>query len=155
VGQRVWVHGAQSYRPFGTVAQYAVVADQRAVRLPDHLGASPGIPGITAHRAVFADGPVDGRQRQRHRHRAPHSDLDHVDPAVVFHAVAALDAAVAAHGTHADRTELPFWPLLFNNVTLRLPGSDDFPSAARRQAARDLTAVATGGRSRVLVTVHR
>lgn len=57
-------------------------------------------------------------------------------------AVAALDAVVAAYGAHADRTELPFWPLLFNNVTLRLPGSDDFPAAARRQAARDLTVVA-------------
>jgi len=26
VGQRVWCHGAQSYRPFGTAAEYVVVA---------------------------------------------------------------------------------------------------------------------------------
>lgn len=65
VGQRVWVYGAQSYRPFGTAAQYTVVPADLAVPLPGHLsdelGVSLGIPGITAHRTVFADGPVDGR----------------------------------------------------------------------------------------------
>ena len=64
VGQRVWVFGAQSYRPFGTAAQLAVVPAQQAVELPDgvsdDVGACLGIPGITAHRAVFADGPVAG-----------------------------------------------------------------------------------------------
>jgi NADPH:quinone reductase len=29
--------------------------------LSDDLGACLGIPGITAHRAVFADGPVDNQ----------------------------------------------------------------------------------------------
>src|SRR3954447_19980417 len=65
VGERVWVYGAQSYRAFGTAAQYTVVPADLAVPLPAHLsddvGASPGIPGITAHRTVFADGPVDGK----------------------------------------------------------------------------------------------
>ncbi|MGW0374636.1 alcohol dehydrogenase catalytic domain-containing protein [Streptomyces coeruleorubidus] len=65
VGQRVWVYGAQSYRPFGTAAQYTVVPADLAVPLPDHLsdelGAGLGIPGITAHRTVFSDGPVDGQ----------------------------------------------------------------------------------------------
>jgi NADPH:quinone reductase len=65
IGRRVWVFGAQSYRPFGTAAQLTVVPDQQAVELPDQvsddLGASLGIPGITAHRAVFADGPVAGQ----------------------------------------------------------------------------------------------
>ena len=64
VGQRVWVYNAQSYRPFGTAAQYTVVPDRLSVDLPaevdDQTGACLGIPGITAHRAVFADGPVDG-----------------------------------------------------------------------------------------------
>lgn len=63
LGQRMWVYGAQSWS-FGTAAQYAVVPGHLAVPLPSHLsdelGASLGIPGITAHRAVFADGPVDG-----------------------------------------------------------------------------------------------
>jgi NADPH2:quinone reductase len=47
-------------------------------------------------------------------------------------AVAATDAVIAAYATRTDRTEIPFWPLLFNNVTLRLLGSDDFPAEARR-----------------------
>jgi NADPH2:quinone reductase len=65
VGRRVWVFGAQSYRPFGTAAQLTVVPGGQAVDLPDEVsddvGASLGIPGITAHRAVFADGPVTNR----------------------------------------------------------------------------------------------
>src|SRR4051794_30404830 len=65
LGERVWVYGAQSYRPFGTAAQFTVVSADQAVVLPDgvsyELGAALGIPGITAHRAVFADGPVEGR----------------------------------------------------------------------------------------------
>jgi NADPH2:quinone reductase len=65
IGQRVWVYGAQSYRPFGTAAQCTVVPAHQAVALPDNvsdeIGASLGIPGITAHRAVFSDGPVEGR----------------------------------------------------------------------------------------------
>ncbi len=64
IGQRVWVYGAQSYRAFGTAAQFTVVPAEQAVLLPDgvsdELGACLGIPGITAHRAVFGDGPVDG-----------------------------------------------------------------------------------------------
>jgi hypothetical protein len=69
-------------------------------------------------------------------------DLDLVDPAVVSHAAAALDAVVAAYGTRADRTALRFWPLRFTNVTLRLLGSDDFPAGSRRRTARDPTTVA-------------
>ena len=65
IGRRVWVFGAQSYRPFGTAAQWTVVPDALAVDLPDQVpdevGACLGIPGITAHRAVFADGPVTGQ----------------------------------------------------------------------------------------------
>lgn len=64
VGQRVWVYNAQSYRAYGTAAQYTVLTDRLAVALPDvvddQTGACLGIPGITAHRAVFADGPVAG-----------------------------------------------------------------------------------------------
>jgi NADPH2:quinone reductase len=65
VGQRVWVYGAQSYRPFGTAAELTVVPADQAVELPDDVGdetgACLGIPGITAHRAVFGDGPVAGK----------------------------------------------------------------------------------------------
>src|SRR3954467_13289935 len=63
-GERVWVYGAQSYRPFGTAAELTVVPAEQAVALPDdvrnEVAACLGIPGITAHRAVFGDGPVAG-----------------------------------------------------------------------------------------------
>src|SRR6516162_8037034 len=65
VGERVWCFGAQSYRPFGTAAEYVVVPAEQAVPLPDRVsfeqGACLGIPGITAHRAVHVAGAVDGR----------------------------------------------------------------------------------------------
>jgi NADPH:quinone reductase len=65
VGERVWCYGAQSYRPFGTAAEYVIVPSGHAVPLPDGVpfeqGACLGIPGITAHRCVHAAGPVAGR----------------------------------------------------------------------------------------------
>jgi NADPH2:quinone reductase len=65
VGERVWCYGAQSYRAFGTAAEYVVVPSGQAIPLPQGVsfeqGACLGIPGITAHRAVHAAGPVAGR----------------------------------------------------------------------------------------------
>jgi NADPH2:quinone reductase len=65
VSQRVWCYGAQSYRPFGTAAEYTVVPVEQAVPLPEGVafeqGACLGIPGITAHRCVHAAGPLEGR----------------------------------------------------------------------------------------------
>jgi NADPH2:quinone reductase len=65
IGQRVWVYEATWNRPGGTAADYCVVPSARAVRLPDRVGfdvgACLGIPAMTAHRAVFADGPVEGQ----------------------------------------------------------------------------------------------
>src|SRR5262249_49574260 len=65
IGERVFCYGAQSYRPFGTAAEWVSVPSEQAVRLPDEtsfeIGACLGIPGMTAHRAVYADGPVRGR----------------------------------------------------------------------------------------------
>ncbi|MDM0057761.1 NADPH:quinone reductase [Variovorax fucosicus] len=65
IGERVWCFGAQSYRPFGTAAQCAVVPAAQAVALPEGVsfdqGACLGIPVITAHRAVHAFGSVAGR----------------------------------------------------------------------------------------------
>ncbi|HTN24092.1 MAG TPA: NADPH:quinone reductase [Solirubrobacteraceae bacterium] len=207
VGQRVWVYGAQSYRPFGTAAELTVVPADQAVELPgevgDELGACLGIPGITAHRAVFGDGPVagrtvlvqgalgavgslaaqlarwggatvigtvtrsadldrlgaavthgvaldDGQPAEAIRAHAP-GGVDRIvevafsDNADLDAAVAAPDAVIAAYATRRERPDFPFWPMLFANLTIRLLGSDDFPRAARRQAADDLTAAAREG----------
>jgi NADPH:quinone reductase len=204
LGARVWVYGAQSYRPFGTAAQATVVPDALAVDLPaavsDDMGACLGIPGITAHRAVFADGPVEGQTILVHGVRGSVSSLaaqlarwagarvigtvrtdaeaEQVGPTeadqvvslqsrpvagiraaapdgvdriveVAMSANADTDAAVvrngaviAAFASPDDRPQLPFWPLLFANVTIRLLGSDDFPPDARHAAARDLSVAA-------------
>lgn len=65
VGERVWIWFAALGRPWGTAAEYSVVQAERAVRLPDNasleLGASLGVPAITAHRCLFADGPIEGK----------------------------------------------------------------------------------------------
>ena len=65
VGERVWVYEAQWQRPRGSAAELVAVPAERAVRLPDRTsfvdGACLGIPALTAHRAVFADGPVMGQ----------------------------------------------------------------------------------------------
>src|SRR3954452_9961461 len=208
IGQRVWVYGAQSYRPFGTAAQLTVVPAEQAVELPaevsDEAGACLGIPGITAHRAVFGDGPVTGTTVLVHGvlggvsslaaqlarwggaeviatvRRS--SDIEAVDTTVARHVVAldqpdpagqvrahapdgvdrvievafsdnvdldatvaANNAVIAAYGTREDRLVFPFRPLLWANVTIRLLGSDDFPVAAKREAASALTTAARDG----------
>jgi NADPH:quinone reductase len=214
VGQRVWTYGAQSYRPFGTAAQLTCVPELQAVPLPDdisdEIGACLGIPGITAHRAVFSDGAVAGKTILVHGVLGAVSslaaqlarwagasvigtvvrrgDLDKVDTSAVSHpvaldstdpaaaireyapdgvdrivdvgfsdnadldaAVVANEAVIAAYASRADRPEIPFWPLLFANVTLRLLGSDDFSADAKQQAGRDLTAAAQVGALRIPV----
>ena len=64
-GQRVWTYLAAAGRKWGTAAQWTVVPDKRAVPLPDgvsaELGSSLGVPAITAHRCLTADGPVEGK----------------------------------------------------------------------------------------------
>jgi NADPH:quinone reductase len=65
LGRSVWCYGAQSYRPFGTAAEFTVIPLELVVPLPENVameqGACLGIPGITAHRAVHVAGPVSGR----------------------------------------------------------------------------------------------
>jgi NADPH2:quinone reductase len=214
LGQRVWTYGAQSYRPLGTAAQLTCVPDRQAVALSDEvsdeLGACLGIPGITAHRAVFSDGPVAGTTILVHGVLGSVSslaaqlahwggaqvigtvvharDLELVDTSVVSQAVALdqtdaaaeirdhapdgvdrivevdfsdnaeLDTAVVANGaviaayaSRADRPELPFWPMLFANITLRLLGSDDFSAEAKQKAGDDLSAAAKTGALRISV----
>ncbi len=63
VGQRVWLWMA-AVGKWGTAAEWSVVPAEQAVPLPDSasdgLGASLGVPAMTAHRCLFADGPLDG-----------------------------------------------------------------------------------------------
>src|SRR4029450_7698008 len=60
-------------------------------------------------------------------------------------AVAKNGTVIAAYATRGDRPDFPFWPMLFDNISIRLLGTDDFPVTAKEQAARDLTAAAAEG----------
>jgi NADPH2:quinone reductase len=74
VGQRVWLFLAAAGRPTGTAAEFTVVPAEQAVPLPDDagfdVGASLGVPALTAHRALtvgeggprrLRPGALDGR----------------------------------------------------------------------------------------------
>ena len=65
IGERVWIYQAQYGRRFGTAAEYIAIEATRAPKLADNasfeVGACLGIPAMTAHRCVFADGDVNGQ----------------------------------------------------------------------------------------------
>ena len=65
VGQRVWIYEALNSGKAGCAAEYVVVPSDNAIELPDsisfEMGACLGVPALTAHRCVFADGPVTGQ----------------------------------------------------------------------------------------------
>jgi NADPH2:quinone reductase len=65
LGERVWLYQAQFARRFGTAAEFVAIDSGRAPRLHEdtvyEVGACLGIPAMTAHRAVFADGDVSGQ----------------------------------------------------------------------------------------------
>jgi len=61
----VWIYNAQFGRQEGTSAQFVCIPSNQAVWMPDNAsyetGAMMGIPAMTAHRCVCADGSVDGQ----------------------------------------------------------------------------------------------
>jgi NADPH2:quinone reductase len=65
VGERVWLWFASAGRRWGTAAEWTVVPQRQAAPLPDgasfDLGASLGVPAMTAHYCLFSDGPVNGQ----------------------------------------------------------------------------------------------
>ena len=134
-------------------------------------GVLGSVGALAAQLAAWGGATVIGTVRHSGdlaRVNGPAVALDHPDPAGAIRAHAPggvdriievalsenldLDAAVAknqtviaAYATRRDRPDIPFWPMPFNNVTIRLLGSDDFPAAAKQQAAADLTAAAWDG----------
>jgi NADPH:quinone reductase len=65
VGERVWLWLAAAGRRWGTAAEWSVLPERQATPLPDgasfELGASLGVPAMTAHYCLFSDGPVNGQ----------------------------------------------------------------------------------------------
>jgi NADPH:quinone reductase-like Zn-dependent oxidoreductase len=60
-------------------------------------------------------------------------------------AVLAQGGVIAAYASPEAEPKLPFWPLLFQNAVIRLLGSDDFPPAAKQQAAEDIVTCLEAG----------
>ncbi len=64
IGERVWLYETQHGRAIGTAAEFAVVPQHQALPLPANVsfpaGAALGVPYMTAHRCLFADGPIAG-----------------------------------------------------------------------------------------------
>lgn len=74
IGDRVWIFLAAHARPTGTAQEFTIVPAERVVNLPDaasfDIGASLGVPAMTAHRALtvsehgprrLSPGALDGR----------------------------------------------------------------------------------------------
>lgn len=65
LNQPVWIWNGAWRRPFGTAAEYIVLPDNQAVRLPEGVdpaaAACLGIPALTALHAVATDGGVAGK----------------------------------------------------------------------------------------------
>ena len=65
VGERVWIWNGQWQRAYGTAAEYITLPAQQAVPLPNgvppEIGATLGIPGLTAAHTVYGGGDIAGK----------------------------------------------------------------------------------------------
>lgn len=128
-----------------------------AVRLARHAGARVLATCRTASdkeiaRRAGADEVLlaDDRLTERIRELAPHG-VDHIVE-VAFGANVAMDVSVLAQGgsiaTYASdvfRPEIPYWPLVFSNVSVYFVGSDDVPFEAKQEATRAINQALEAG----------
>lgn len=203
VGERVWLWNGQWQRAMGTAAEYIALPAAQAPHLPDNTpfeaGACLGIPAMTAHRCVFADGAVAGQKIlvtggagavghyaiQLARwggakviatvsglEKARHAKAAGADRVVNYRSEDVVAAVKDfTHGQGVDRIvevefggnlatalaclkqngiiatyassaamepTLPFYPMMFQGVTLRMVLVYILPDAARRQAIHDI-----------------
>lgn len=212
LGKKVSCFGAQSYRQFGTAAEYCCVPVDNVIELDESVdmrqAGQMGIPGITAHRAVHIGGSglrqdrsgqvvliqggsgavgqcaiaiakragamvlttvraesevklaeMAGADKAYLANETLKEDLlsdfpdgiDHVVE-VAFAANIETDASIlkqggtiAAFATNESPVKLPFWTLVFSNITVYFIGSDDFPHETKIAAMQDLTEALSQG----------
>jgi len=53
--------------------------------------------------------------------------------------------SIATYATDNAAPKIPFWQMVFKNIRTFFLGSDDFPTEAKTQAARDLNAALEAG----------
>ncbi|MBR8840389.1 MAG: NADPH:quinone reductase [Stigonema ocellatum SAG 48.90 = DSM 106950] len=210
VGERVWIYEATLSRPFGTAAEYVVVASDNAVFLPDNTefaaGACLGVPAMTAHYSVFQDGAVTGQtilvtggagavgnyaiqlakwggarvittvsspQKAEIAHAAGadyvinyktedvtervknitgKEDVDRVvevDFASNFEtnlAVLKRNGVIATYASDSNaQPQIPFYPLVYKNITVHYVLVYVMPKAAHQAAAEDITTCLKAG----------
>ncbi|MGI9315784.1 MAG: NADPH:quinone reductase [bacterium] len=203
VGTKVWVYQAQYQRHWGTAAQYVVLPALRAPRLPDQagfdIGACAGIPMMTAHRCIYADGVPEGKTilvtgasgrvgfyaaqwalqagatvigtagSEARCEQARLSGIEHVLNYQQDNIAGAISEIT--HGQGVDRIvdvefglnielssqilktggvvasysssksmlpEIPFYPLMFKNITLQLVLVYNMPDSAKMLAEKDI-----------------
>ena len=212
LGKKVLCYGAQSYRQYGTAAEFCCVPVENVVSIGENVdlrqAAQMGIPGITAHRAVHVGG-----QNERHNRNgqvvlvqggsgavgqcalamarkagatvlasvmkeadipiaiqagankvylvndefkeavlADYPDgVDHIVE-VAFAANIEVDVAIikqggsiATYATNEHPASIPFWNLVFANVSVFFLGSDDFTVQSKRAALEDLAEALSDG----------
>jgi NADPH2:quinone reductase len=103
-----------------------------------------------AHGVVRTDGAARAEVASRVLEIAP-DGVDHVVE-VAFHANVAVDeqvlrqgGSIATYATGDPSPTIPFWPLVFKNVSIHFLGSDDFTPTQKAEAASDLSAALAAG----------
>jgi len=206
IGERVWIYNAQYGRSHGTAAEYVCIPTETAVYLPDstsfEVGACIGIPLMTAHRCVFADGSVSGKtvfvtggagkvgnyaiqlakldgakvitsagsETSReicmqagadlviaHPHEGTGEEImainggEKVDRVVegefggnLLHVLPALktSATIATYASTENKTpRIPFYQMMYLDITLRMVIVYAMPDAAKEEAMADITSL--------------
>lgn len=205
IGKKVLCFGAQSYRQYGTAAEYCSVPVGNVFEVADRVdlrqAAQMGIPGITAHRSVHVGGCKVRQDRtdqvvliqggsgavgqcaiamakysgafviatvrkeddlkiatnagadkvyllddnlKEHVLSAYPKGVDHIVE-VAFAANIESDVAllkqggtIATYASNQSPVSLPYWPMVFSNISIHFLGSDDFSAASKRAAIQDL-----------------
>ena len=218
LGERVWIWNAAWQRPGGSAAEFVVLPARQAVPLPANAtfeaGACLGIPAITAHRAVFADGPPTGQTvlvsggagvvghyaiqlakwagaqvitTVSSTEKAAHASAAGADHVIDYKRedvaervlaltsgegvdrivevefggnlalnlrVAKMGAVIATYGSTIREPQIPFFPLVFRNLVLRLVHMYGLPQSAKDHAARDIAAWIATGRAQFAIAAR-
>jgi NADPH2:quinone reductase len=145
LGERVWLWEAAWERADGTAQEYVVLPERQAVALPDaasfDLGASLGIPALTAHRCLTVSDVGPGRLRPGAL--SGQTVLVAGGAGAVGHAAIQLarwtEARVIATVSTAEKAELA-----------RAAGADDVVNYRSADAAAEIREVAPDGVSVVV-----